>query len=76
MVNFVQHFSATNTNKKTHSLSTPIFQRESDFNPLRRTFNPPVLQYFSIDNAQLVYNTHPKLFRHSFWCIHNAHDAN
>jgi hypothetical protein len=29
-----------------------------------------VLPYFSIDNA------HPKLFRHSFWCIDNAHDAN
>jgi len=26
--------------------------------------------YFSIDNA------HPKLFRHSFWCRDNAHDAN
>ena len=28
------------------------------------------IPYFSIDNA------HPKLFRHSFWCIDNAHDAN
>jgi hypothetical protein len=28
------------------------------------------LPYFSIDNA------HPKLFRHSFWCINNVHDAN
>jgi hypothetical protein len=28
------------------------------------------LPYFSIDNA------HPKLFRHSFWCIDNAHDSN
>ena len=27
------------------------------------------LPYFSIDNA------HPKLFRHSFWCIDNAHDV-
>jgi hypothetical protein len=24
------------------------------------------LPYFSIDNAQLMYNTHSKLFRHSF----------
>ena len=41
--------------------------------------------YFSIDNAHLMYNAHPKLFRHSFWCIDNAmtyfsidnaHDAN
>jgi hypothetical protein len=34
------------------------------------------LLYFSIDNAHLMYNAHPKLFRHSFWCIDNAHDAN
>jgi hypothetical protein len=34
------------------------------------------LPYFSIDNAQLMYNAHPKLFRHSFWCIDNARDAN
>jgi hypothetical protein len=34
------------------------------------------LPYFSIDNAHLIYNAHPKLFRHSFWCIDNAHDAN
>ena len=33
------------------------------------------LPYFSIDNAHLMYNAHPKLFRHSFWCIHNAHDV-
>jgi hypothetical protein len=24
------------------------------------------LPYFSIDNAHLIYNVHPKLFRHSF----------
>jgi hypothetical protein len=34
------------------------------------------VQYFSIDNAHLMYNAHPKLFRHSFLCIDNAHDAN
>jgi hypothetical protein len=34
------------------------------------------LPYFSIDNAHLMYNAHPKLFRHCFWCIDNAHDAN
>jgi hypothetical protein len=34
------------------------------------------IPYFSIDNAHLMYNAHPKLFRHSFWCIDNAHDAN
>jgi hypothetical protein len=34
------------------------------------------LPYFSIDNAHLMYNAHPKLFRHSFWCIDNARDAN
>jgi hypothetical protein len=22
-----------------------------------------------------MYNAHPKLFRHSFWCIDNAHDV-
>ena len=34
------------------------------------------LLYFLIDNAHLKYNAHPKLFRHSFWCIDNMHDAN
>jgi hypothetical protein len=32
-------------------------------------FNIP---YFSIDNAHLMYNAHPKPFWHSFWCIDNA----
>jgi hypothetical protein len=32
--------------------------------------------YFLIDNAHLMYKAHPKLFRNSFWCIDNAHDAN
>jgi hypothetical protein len=32
--------------------------------------------YFSIDDAHLMYNAHPKIFRRSFWCIDNAHDAN
>jgi hypothetical protein len=31
---------------------------------------------FSIDNVHLMYNAHPKHFRHSFWCIDNVHDAN
>ena len=34
-----------------------------------------ILPYFSIDNAHLMYNAHPKLFRHSFRCIDNAHDV-
>jgi hypothetical protein len=34
------------------------------------------LPYFSIDNAHPRYNAHPKLFRHSFWCIDNARGAN
>ena len=34
-----------------------------------------ILPYFSIDNAHLMYNAHPKSFRHSFWCIDNAHDV-
>jgi len=34
-----------------------------------------LLSYFSIDNAHLIYNAHPKLFRHSFCCIDNAHDV-
>ena len=33
------------------------------------------IPYFSIDNAYLMYNAHPKLFRHSFWCVDNAHDV-
>jgi hypothetical protein len=32
-----------------------------------------LLPYFSKDNAHLMYNTHPKHFRYSFWCINNAH---
>jgi hypothetical protein len=35
-----------------------------------------IVPYFSIDNAHLMYNAHPKFFRHSFWCIDNARDAN
>jgi hypothetical protein len=34
------------------------------------------IPYFSIDNAHLLYKAHPKLFRHFFLCIDNAHDAN
>jgi hypothetical protein len=34
------------------------------------------LPYFSIDKVHLMYNAHPKLFRHSLSCIDNAHDAN
>jgi hypothetical protein len=34
------------------------------------------LPYFSIDNAHLMYKAHPKHFRHFFWCIDNARDAN
>ena len=37
--------------------------------------SPTSVSYFSIDNAHLMYNAHPKLFRHSFWCIDNAHDV-
>ena len=33
------------------------------------------ITYYSIYNAHLMYNAHPKLFRHSFWCIDNAHDV-
>jgi hypothetical protein len=29
------------------------------------------IPYFSIDNAHLMYNTHPKLFRHSFWYLYS-----
>jgi hypothetical protein len=34
------------------------------------------IPYFLIDNTHLMYNAHPKPFRHSFWCIDNAHDGN
>jgi hypothetical protein len=37
---------------------------------------PSKLPYFSIDKAHLIYNAHPQIFRHSFWCMDNAHDAN
>jgi len=39
------------------------------------TFFKFLLPYFSIDNAHLMYNAHPKLFRHSFWCVDNTHDV-
>jgi hypothetical protein len=42
MVNFIKPCSAT-TDKKNFLISNPIFQREGDFNPLKRTFNRPVL---------------------------------
>jgi hypothetical protein len=34
------------------------------------------IPYFSINNSQLIYNAYPKRFRHSFWCIDKARDAN
>ena len=37
--------------------------------------NSEELPYFSIGNAHLRYNAHPKLFRNSFWCTDNAHDV-
>ena len=39
------------------------------------SLNSSVITVFSIDNAHLMYNAHPKLFRHSFWCIYNSHDV-
>jgi hypothetical protein len=36
----------------------------------------PQIPYFSIYNAHIMYNAQPKLFRHSFRCTNNAHDAN
>jgi len=37
-------YNITKTKKTKNSwLSTPIFQTEHNFNPLKRTFNPPVL---------------------------------
>ena len=47
------------------------------FTPARKNtgYVSKILPYFSIDNAHLMYNAHPKLFRHSFWCIDNAHDV-
>ena len=46
---------------------------------------PCLLPYFSIDDAHLMYNAHPKLFdvpfdvsitRMTYFLIDNAHDAN
>ena len=37
------------------------------------TYIYKIIPYFSIDNAHVMYNAHPKIFRHSFWCIDNAH---
>jgi hypothetical protein len=57
-------------------ISTRIPPHRFTSNFILRTFMKfcwgflPHLPYFSIDNA------HPKLFRHSFWCIDNAHGAN
>jgi hypothetical protein len=44
--------------------------------PFLRRLELLQLPYFSINNAHLMYNARPKHFRHSFWCIDNAHDAN
>jgi hypothetical protein len=43
------------------------FNSSSNYEHDNQTYQLP---YFSIDNA------HPKLFRHSFWCADNVHDAN
>jgi hypothetical protein len=43
---------------------------------VRKSKKNNLIPYFSIDNAHLMYNAHPKLFRHSFLCIDNEHDAN
>ena len=48
----------------------------SSFGYFHVSFAPSFkVPYFSIDNAHLMYNAHPKLFRHSFWCIDNVHDV-
>jgi hypothetical protein len=65
----------------TKSLGNPSLSRwhymtnfglisEDKYNSYRKVL------YFSIENAHLMYNAQPKLFRHSFWCIDKAHDAN
>ena len=45
-------------------------ERPDTARALRHEVHILQLPYFSIDNG------HPKLFRHSFWCIDNVHDAN
>jgi hypothetical protein len=54
-------------------LKYPLSIQISYFRSSGRTISNAV---FFIDNAHLMYNAHPKRFRHSFWCIENAHDAN
>jgi hypothetical protein len=45
-----------------------------------KVFSTPVTSYTNYMTDKIPYfsidNTHPKLFRHSFWCIDNARDAN
>jgi hypothetical protein len=57
----------------------PALGRSATEKKLIITINWVVLDYipyFSIGNAHLMYNAHAILFRHSFWCIDNARDAN
>ena len=61
-----------NTQNNTETQNT----QNSKQNAQKEKANIKQVPYFSIDNAHLMYNAHPKLFRHSFWCIDNAHDAN
>ena len=82
----MSHFHGNNGNMKgpqcyvTLSLSSYVLRlargTRSVETELRLHTLATILPYFSIDNAHLMYNAHPKLFRHSFWCIGNAHDAN
>ena len=55
--------------------STPLYAFMACTGTILLFFTARHLPYFSIDNAHLMYNAHPKLFRHYFWCIDNAHDV-
>jgi hypothetical protein len=62
----------------THSILYTVLAHTcySSFEPCSGRNTRKYILYFSIHNVHLMYNVHPKLFRHSFWYIDNAHDAN
>ena len=45
---------------------TVVLQRETEKEEEEEEKTDCNIPYFSIDNAHLKYNAHPKLFRHSF----------
>jgi hypothetical protein len=62
---FNAHIRALNTTHCYKHMSNNMRYNYSAYTTYRRCCIN-YIQYFSIDNAHLMYNAHPRLFRHSF----------